>query len=111
LRKEFKKKTQKMKIDIQFVNMPTSETMEAYTTKKLQKLVKKYNDIIYLNVFFKKENDAKGNGRICDLEVSLSGPRLFASSNEKNYELAVKNTIGDIEKQLKKRKGIVKPHL
>jgi putative sigma-54 modulation protein len=100
-----------MKIDIQFVNIPTSKTMEVYTIKKLQKLVKKYNDIIYLNVFFKKENDPKGNGRICEIEVSLSGPRLFASSNEKNYELAVKNTIGDIEKQLKKRKGIVKPHL
>jgi putative sigma-54 modulation protein len=100
-----------MKIDIQFVNMPTSETMEAYTIKKLQRLYKIYDSIISLNVFFKKENDPKGNGRICEIEVSISGPRLFASSNEKNYELAVKNSISDIEKQLKKRKGIVKPYL
>jgi putative sigma-54 modulation protein len=100
-----------MKIDIQFVNMKTSETMELYTIKKLQRLVKRYDAIIYSNVFFKKENDPKGNGRICEIELSLSGPRLFASSNEKNYELAVKNTISDLEKQLKKRKGIIKPYL
>jgi putative sigma-54 modulation protein len=100
-----------MKIDIQFVNMPTSETMEAYATKKLQRLYKVYDTIIALKVFFKKENDPKGNGKICEIEVSLSGPRLFASSNEKNYEIAVKNNISDLEKQLKKRKSIVKPYL
>lgn len=99
-----------MKINIQFVSMPTSETMEAYTTKKLQPLLKKHDAIINLNVFFKKEKDPKGNGRICEMEVSLPGPKLFASSNEKNYEMAVKNTISDLEKQLNKRKGIVKPY-
>lgn len=104
-------KTYNMKIDIQFVNMSTSETMEAYTIKKLQRLFKIYDTIIALQVFFKNENDPKGNGKICEIEVSLSGPRLFASSNEKNYELAVKNTISDLEKQLKKRKSIVKPYL
>jgi len=100
-----------MKINIQFINMPTSETMEAYTSKKLHGLGKKYDSIIHSDVFFKKENDPKGNGRVCEIELSLSGPRLFASSNEKNYELAVKNTISDLEKQLKKRKGIIKPYL
>ncbi len=100
-----------MKINIQFVNMPTSEAMEAYTIKKIDTFAKKYDAIIRSNVFFKKENDPKGNGRICEIELSLSGPRLFASSNEKNYELAVKNTISDLEKQLKKRKGVIKPYL
>ncbi|WP_299667828.1 ribosome-associated translation inhibitor RaiA [uncultured Polaribacter sp.] len=100
-----------MKTNIQFVNMPTSETMEAYTIKKLQRLFTIYNTIIAVNVFLKKEKDPKGNGKICEIEIRLSGSRLFASSNEKNYELAVKNTISDLEKQLKKRKGIVKPYL
>ena len=100
-----------MKIDIQFVNMPTSESMELYTQKKLQGLVKKYNSIIHTNVFFKRDNNPKDIGRICEMEVSLSGPRIFASSNEKNYELAVKHTVSDLEKQLEKRKGILKPYL
>ncbi|MEP3836745.1 MAG: HPF/RaiA family ribosome-associated protein [Algibacter sp.] len=100
-----------MKINFQFVNMLTSESLEAYTAKKLITLSKKYNTLIKAEVFFKKENDPKGNGKISEIELSLSGPRLFASSNEKNYEMAVKNTISDLEKQLKKRKGILKPFL
>lgn len=100
-----------MKTDIQFVSMPTSESMEAYTLKKLDSLYRKYDDIIHTTVFFKKENNPKDIGRICEMELSLSGPRIFASSNEKNYELAVKNTISDLEKQLKKRKGVLKPYM
>ena len=100
-----------MKKNIQFVNMSTSETMEAYTVKKLNSLVKKFDKIINANVFFKKENNSKDKGAICEIELSAPGPRLFASSNEKNYELALKNTIADLEKQLKKRKGIIKPYL
>lgn len=72
-----------MRISIQFLNMLTSESLEAYTTKKLIKLNKKYDLLINAEVFFKKENDPKGHGKICEIELSLSGPRLFASSNEK----------------------------
>lgn len=100
-----------MNVNIQFINMTTSETMEAYTTKKLDSLVKKFEKIISANVVFKKEKNSKDKGMICEIELSAPGPRLFASSDEKNYELAVKNTISDLEIQLKKRKGIVKPYL
>lgn len=100
-----------MKINIQFVNMATSETMEAYTIDKLNKLANKYEWLINAEVYFKKENDPKGNGKICEIEVSLNGPRIFASSNEKNYELAVKHTIKEVEKKLKKRKAEMKPYM
>jgi len=100
-----------MNTEIQFVNMPTSKTMEAYITKKLNRLAKKFDNIIFVNVFLKKENSQENLGRICEMQLSLYGPRIFASSNEKNYELAVKNTIRDLEKQLKKRKGVLKPYM
>lgn len=100
-----------MKTTIQFVSMPTSEALEAYTMKKLGKLYQKYEDIIQTTVYFKREKNPKELGRICEMELSLSGPRIFASSNEKNYEMAVKNTISDLEKQLKKRKGTLKPYM
>lgn len=100
-----------MKIDIQFVSMTTSEALESYTLKKLENLYKKYEDIIHTTVYFKRENDPKDLGKICEMELSLSGPRIFASSNEKNYEMAVKHTISDLEKQLKKRKGTLKPYM
>lgn len=100
-----------MKVNIQFVNMQTSETMKSYTIAKLENLANKYNSIISANVFFKRENSLKKIGKICEIELSLAGPRIFASSNEKNFELAVKHTISDLDKQLKKRKGVLKPYL
>ncbi|WP_378182821.1 ribosome hibernation-promoting factor, HPF/YfiA family [Aquimarina sp. SS2-1] len=100
-----------MTINIQFVQMPTSEYMEGYVQEKLEKLYKKYDWIIKSDVFFKKENDPKGNGKICDMELSLPGPKIYATSNEKNYELAVKETLKDLERQLKKRKQEMKPYI
>jgi len=44
------------------------------------------------------------------MELSLPGPKIFATSNEANYEDAVKHTIKDLEKQLKKRKEVFKTH-
>ena len=58
----------------------------------------------------KKEHDPKGKGKICKIELSAPGPRIFATSNEETYENAVKRTIKDLEKQLKKRKEMFHAH-
>ncbi len=97
-----------MEIIIQFVKMPTSEHMEAFVLKELKKLDKKYERIIKTDVFFKLEKDPKGKGKICDIQLSLPGPRIFASSNEESFEAATHETIRDLKKQLKKRKSEMK---
>lgn len=94
-----------MTLDFQYVKIPTSESLTEYTQKKLQKLGVKYPWLIHVAIFFKIENDAT-HGKICEMEVSLPGPKIFASSKEENFEMAVKETISDIEKQLKKRKEV-----
>lgn len=99
-----------MTINIQYVNMSTSEAMNAYVTNKLEKLGKKYEWIISTQVHFEVIHDPKGNGKICKMELSLPGPRIFATSNEANYESAVKETIKDLERQLKKRKHQFSSH-
>lgn len=99
-----------MTITIQYVKMPTSESMSEYVTRRLEKLGKKYQWIISANVLFKLENDPTGQRDICDIELSAPGPRIFATSKEKNYEMAVKKTISDLEKQLKKRKATFTTH-
>lgn len=100
-----------MRALIQFVQMAHSESMEKYTEQKLEKLFQKYDWIIKADVFFKKENDSNDKGKICTIELSVPGPKIFAISNETNYELAVKETLKDLEVQLKKRKASLKPHL
>ena len=99
-----------MTINIQYVHMTTSEAMNTYVTEKLGKLGKKYDWIIGAEVHFEVEHDPKGKGKICKMELSVPGPRIFAASNEENYENSVKQTIKDLEKQLKKRKKTFNPH-
>ena len=99
-----------MTINIQFIDMPTSEAMTEYITGKLSKLGSKYDWVISANVSIEKRNDPKGKGKVCKIELSIPGPRIFAESDEKNYELSVKETLKDLETQLKKRKEIMSTH-
>lgn len=103
-------KQKTMTIDIQYVQMPTSEAMNELLTVKLNKLATKYEWIIRAQVYFKKENDPTGKGRICEIELSAPGPRVFARSNEDDFEKAAAKTIKDLEKQLSKRKAIMNRH-
>lgn len=100
-----------MEVNIQFQKMPTSEYMEGFVQKKLAKLEKRYEWLIKADVLYKYEKVPNGKGKICEIQLSLPGPRIFASSDEENYELATDNTIRDLDKQLKKRKSEMKPHL
>lgn len=99
-----------MTINIQYVKMPFSEAMTENVINKLNKLGERYQWITQARVFFKRENDPAGNGKICEIELSIPGPRIFASSRENNFELAAKQTALEIEKQLQKRKAVLKAH-
>ena len=61
--------------------MPVSEALEAYTRRKLENLNKKYEWLIHATVFFKVENDKTDHGNICEIELSLNGPRIFAAAD------------------------------
>ncbi|WP_299122359.1 ribosome-associated translation inhibitor RaiA [uncultured Tenacibaculum sp.] len=100
-----------MEVHIQFVKMPVSENLQEFIQKKLDKLYKKYDWLIKVQVYIKHENDPTSKGKICEMVLSQSGPQIFSSSNEDNYQLAVKNTVSDLERQLSKRKQIMKSHL
>ena len=99
-----------MNIIIQYVNMDSSESLSEYTKEKLQKLAKRYDWLISCDVFFKQDNNPKEQGKICNMELSLPGPKIFATSTEKNFESAVKETINDLDIQLKKRKNTYSTH-
>lgn len=100
-----------MEVIVQFVSMPTSETMETFVLERLEKLGKKYDWVLSADVFYKLENDTTGKGKICDIRLSIPGPVIFATSNETSWEAATDETIRDLEKQLKKRKATMKTHL
>lgn len=99
-----------MTINIQFVNLDYSDAIAEHTNAKLKKLAEKYDWLINADVFFKEENNSPEKNKVCNIKLSLPGPQIFATSNDKNYEAALKETISDLEIQLKKRKQTYKTH-
>jgi len=97
-----------MTINFQYIDVDVSETLSSFTEEKLEKLFNRYEFLISAMVRFKKDENFHDKGEICDIELSLPGPRIFATSNEANYEVAVRETIKDLERQLKKRKEVYK---
>lgn len=97
-----------MTINIQYVKMPFSEAMTEYVIEQLNKLHKKYQWIIQADVFFKRENDHAGNGKICEIALSVPGTGVFATTRDSNFELATKETTRAIERQLQKKKAVLK---
>lgn len=99
-----------MTVNFQYVDVDISETLTAFTKEKLQKLFNRYEFLISASVHFKLDEKDHTTGKICNIELSLPGPRIFATSNERNFEVSVRETISDLERQLKKRKEVYKTH-
>ncbi|SHH76171.1 putative sigma-54 modulation protein [Winogradskyella wandonensis] len=97
-----------MTVNFEYVNVDVSETLSQFTRERLDKLSNKYEFLISAQVYFKQDEKDHEAGKICNIELSLPGPRIFAKSNEREYELAVTETINDLKRQLDKRKETYK---
>lgn len=94
-----------MDVQIAYVKIDSSEALTTYIEDKLVKLFKRYDWLIKANVFIKKKTGQTHHNAICEIELSVPGPTIFTQSQEKNFEMAVKETISDLDVQLKKRKA------
>lgn len=99
-----------MTVNFQYVNTDVSETLSDFVQKRLDKLGEKFEFIISAQVYIKHNDNEHDAGKICNIELSLPGPRIFATSSERTYELAVNETIADLTRQLKKRKETFKTY-
>lgn len=99
-----------MTTTFQYVKMQESKSLDTITKAQLAKLNKKYPWLIRANVFFKLENTSNPAHRTCEIELSGPGPRLFATTSDIHFETAMKGTISDLDRQLRKRKEILKSH-
>ncbi|TXN37135.1 HPF/RaiA family ribosome-associated protein [Flagellimonas hymeniacidonis] len=99
-----------MEVNIQYQKMEVSESLNEILMKKLDKLGWKYSWVINANVLFKMENDKTGQDKVCEIELSAPGPRLFAKSRTDNFEKAMVETIGELKRQLEKRQAIFVRH-
>ncbi|WP_147677558.1 HPF/RaiA family ribosome-associated protein [Algibacter pacificus] len=99
-----------MTVNFEYVGVDASDTLSTFTEEKLEKLFNRYEFLISATIRFKQDEKSHDTGKICNIELSLPGPRIFATSNERNFEVSVRETISDLERQLKKRKEVYKTH-
>lgn len=92
-----------MEVHVQYQKMKTSEALTQLLMKKLEGLEKKYSWLIKANVLFKQENDRTGEGKVCEIELSAPGPRIFAKSDTDDFEKSMAETVEDLRRQLEKR--------
>ena len=96
--------------DLRFVKSIEDKSIEDLVMDKLEKLSKKFDWIVSADVYLKDEKDSKQRGKICEIRLSVPGPRIFASSDEESFEESVAETIRDLMVQLVKRKDKLKRH-
>lgn len=94
-----------MDINFEYHDVDASERLEEFAKEKLEKLYKKFNMIVRADVFFKTENTSSDEtGMICNIRVSVPGPRLFAEASHDNFISSISEAVSDLDKQLTKKK-------
>ncbi len=100
-----------MDINYQYHDVKASQRLEALVAEKINKLLDKYDFIVRAEVFFKTEKTSDGGkGKICGIQLSAPGPRLFSDANLGSFEAAIAKATDELEIQLKKRKAKMKSH-
>ncbi|AIY15197.1 MULTISPECIES: ribosome hibernation-promoting factor, HPF/YfiA family [Cellulophaga] len=100
-----------MQIIYEYHDVASSDRLEAMVREKLDKLKDKYDMLIRADVFFKEENTSSDEtGKICNIRLSLPGPRLFAESSHDNFQSSISETINELERQLRKKKEKMQQH-
>lgn len=100
-----------MNIIYEYHEVAGSERLEKLAKEKLEKLGKKYDMVIRADVFFKEENTSSDEtGKICNIRLSLPGPRLFAEASHDNFESSIAESVNELERQLRKRKEKMKDY-
>ena len=104
-------KYKNMEFVFEYHDVTASETLENFAKEKLNKLADKYQMVIRADVFFKKENTTSDEtGMICNIRLSLPGPRLFAEASHGNFRDSISESVNDLERQLRKRKEKMARH-
>ncbi len=98
-----------MNIHFEYHDVQASGRLEELASKKINKLVDKYDFIVRADVFFKTENTSEPNtGKICNIRLSAPGPRLFAEASHGSFEASISESVDDLQRQLRKRKEKMK---
>jgi len=100
-----------MQIIYEYHDVAQSDRLEQIAKEKLENLENKFDMVIRADVFFKEENTTSDEtGKICNIRLSLPGPRLFAEASHEDFTSSIAESVNDLERQLRKRKEKMKEY-
>ena len=100
-----------MQIIYEYHDVAQSDRLEKLAKEKLENLENKFDMVIRADVFFKEENTTSDEtGKICNIRLSLPGPRLFAEASHEDFASSIAESVNDLERQLRKRKEKMKEY-
>jgi len=100
-----------MNINFKYHDVKASNRLEIMAAQRIEKLFDKFDFIIRADVFFKTENTSEPDtGMICNIRLSIPGPRLFAEASHSSFEASIAKSSDDLQRQLQNRKDKLNAH-
>jgi putative sigma-54 modulation protein len=93
-----------MDIKISSVHFDADKKLLEFVNKKVNKLVKFYEDIIGAEVFLRLENSQDLENKVAEIRLMVRGNDLFAKKQSKTFEEATDNAIEALRQQIIKHK-------
>jgi putative sigma-54 modulation protein len=93
-----------MDIKISSVHFDADKKLIEFVNKKVNKLVKFYEDIIGAEVFLRLENAQELENKVAEVRLFVRGIDLFAKKQSKTFEEATDNAIEALRQQIIKHK-------
>ncbi|EGV42607.1 ribosome-associated translation inhibitor RaiA [Bizionia argentinensis JUB59] len=100
-----------MKVNTQSVNFNADQKLIDFIQKRMDKLDLYYDKVIQTDVYLKVENTSDKANKIFEAQVNVPGDSFVVKKQCKTFEEAVDTAVASLERQLKKRKEKLRPHL
>ncbi len=97
-----------MDIKVSSVHFTADKRLIDFVNKKINKLVKFYEEIIGAEVFLKLENTQDLDNKVAEIKLTMPGIELFAKKQSKTFEEATENVIEALRQQIIKHKEKVR---
>ncbi|WGK65049.1 ribosome hibernation-promoting factor, HPF/YfiA family [Croceiramulus getboli] len=93
-----------MKVHVETPNFDADGKLIAFIQKKMDKLEKYYDKIIYADVFLKVQKTSARDNKIVEVLLSVPGDELVVKKQAKTFEGGTDECAQSLERLLLKRK-------
>ncbi len=93
-----------MELKIQSIKFDATEKLKVYIQKKVDKLEKKSDAVLGVEVILKVIKPESADNKQADIKVMVPQAELFATKISNSFEQSVDEAIEAVEKQLEKYK-------